>query len=481
VKTPSVAAFCLAVFLGGCAAVGPDYQRPALEAPSQWGESNAKAGIAPALEKTAWWQAFGDPLLNRLVAQAAKSNLDLEQARARIKQARAALVLAGAPGLPVVNAGGTVTRSAGSENLVSAGSSPSTVYQAGFDARWEADVFGGVRRSTEGARARLDASVEDLHATLLTLLGDVTKNYVDLCANQAQLQITHRNLEIQQETVVVTRKRYQLGLTTSLDVAQAEAQQATTEANIPTLEAASKQSIHRLGILLAQEPNALTTELSATRPLPKVEGLIVTGLPAELLSRRPDLRQAERQLAAASADIGVATAGLYPTFDLTLGLGLQANSAAKFMETSSRYWSIVPGVTLPLFDGGKARANIAGKQAVFEESLARYRAAYNSALEDVENALTAFYAERARHRLLVESVRSNEEAVATASERYRRGLTTFLDVLTSQQALYSAQRSLSQSDANQLTDLISLYKALGGGWNLPGEPADSIKGLGARL
>ena len=461
-----VATGCLAAFLSGCAAVGPNYQRPSFESPSQWGESKEKAETALALEKTAWWHTFGDPILNRLIAQGTKNNLDLEQARARIKQARAALVLAGAPGLPVVNAGGAVTRSAGSENLASAGSSPSTVYQAGFDASWEIDVFGGVRRGVEGARARLDASVEDLHATLLTLLGDVTRNYVDLRANQVQLQITRHNLEIQQETVAVTRKRYQLGLTTSLDVAQAEAQKATTESNIPTLEAAIKQSIHRLGILLAQEPNALKAELSTAHPLPKVEGLLATGLPSQLLSRRPDLRQEERQLAAASADIGVATAGLYPVFDLTLGLGLQANSASNFIKTSSRYWSIVPGVSMPLFDGGKTRANIAGKQAVFDESLAKYRAAYNSALEDVENALTSFYAERARHSLLVESVRVNEEAVATANERYRRGLTTFLDVLTTQQTLYSAQSSLNQSTANQLTDLVSLYKALGGGWHL---------------
>jgi outer membrane protein, multidrug efflux system len=464
-KTPRMAIVCLAALLSGCAAVGPDYQHPELEIPLQWGESKDKAAIAPALEKTAWWEALGDPMLNKLIAQATKNNLDLEQARARIKQARAALVLAGAPGMPAVNAGGTITRSARSENLPSTGSAISTVYQAGFDASWEIDVFGGVRRNIEGAQARLDASVEDLHATLLTLFGDVTRNYVNLRANQAQLQITRNNLEIQQEMVAVTRKRYQLGLTSFLDIAQAEAQKTTTESNIPTLEAASKQSIHRLGILLAQEPNALKTELSTARSLPKIEGLIATGLPSELLYRRPDLRQAERQLAAASADIGVATAGLYPTFDLTLGLGLQANSVSQFLETSSRYWSIVPGVSLPLLDGGKTRAHIAGKQAVFEESLAKYRAAYNSALEDVENALTAYYAEGAKHRILVESVRINEEAVATASERYRRGLTTFLDVLTTQQALYITQSSLSQSDANQLTDLVSLYKALGGGWN----------------
>jgi outer membrane protein, multidrug efflux system len=468
VKTFGWKNICLVVLFSGCTAVGPNYQRPALEAPAQWGESKEAAATAPALAKTAWWQAFGDPMLNGLLEQAAQANLDLAQARARIVQARAALVVAGAAGLPTVNVGGTVTRGGKSENLESPGSSTaSTVYQTGFDARWELDVFGGIRRSVERAQAQVDASTEDLHATLLTLLGDVSRNYIDLRANQAQLQITRHNLEVQQETVEVTRARSKLGLTSYLDVAQAEAQKVATESNIPTIEAAIKQSIHRLCILLAKKPTELTAELSAIRSIPKTEGLVTPGLPAELLARRPDLRQAERQLAAASADIGVATAGLYPTFDLTLGLGLQASSSSKFLEKSSQYWSIVPGVSLPLYDGGKARATIEGRRAVYDERLARYRSAYNSALEDVENALTAYYAERERNRILVRSVQVNEEATTLALDRYRRGLTTFLDVLATQRALYNAQSSLSQSEANTLTDLVSLYKALGGGWDLP--------------
>jgi NodT family efflux transporter outer membrane factor (OMF) lipoprotein len=456
---------CLAALLGGCAAVGPNYERPALEAPVQWAEGGEKAEAAPALEQVAWWKTFGDPVLNGLIEQAAKTNLDLEQARARVVQARSDLVVAGAAGLPSANATASVTRSDASDNLpVAVRTGPSTVYQAGFDASWEIDVFGGIRRSVEAAQARLQASVEDLRATLLTLLGDVARNYLDVRANQEQLAITRRNVEAQQETAAVTRERYRLGLTSYLDVAQAEAQKSATEANIPTFEAAIKQSIHRLGILLGREPNALKAELSAPSALPRLEGMIAVGLPSELLARRPDLRRAERQLAAASADIGVATAGLYPRFDLSLGLGLQADSTSKFSEISSRYWSVVPGVALPLFDGGKTRAIIEGRRAVYDESLARYRSAFLSALEDVENTLAAYSAEQARRRILADSVRSNEEAVTLANERYRRGLTTFLDVLTSENALFSAQRSLSQSDANLLTNLIALYKALGGGW-----------------
>ena len=292
-------------------------------------------------------------------------------------------------------------------------------------------MFGGTRRSVEAARAKLEASVEDLRATLLTLLGDVAKNYTDLRANQAQREITRRNVEAQQQTVEVTRERFRLGLTSYLDVAQAEAQKATTESNLPTLEASIKQSIHRLGILLGKEPNALKAELSAIRPLPQPNGVMATGLPSDLLTRRPDLRQVERQLAAASADIGVATAELYPKFDLTAALGLQGSTVSKFLNISSgRYWSLVPGVTWNLFDGGKARATVNNKRAVYEENLAKYRASFLTALEEVENALAAYYAEQTKRRILAESVRANEEAVALANERYRRGLTNFLDVLT---------------------------------------------------
>jgi outer membrane protein, multidrug efflux system len=465
---------CLAVFLGGCASVGPNYQRLALEAPAQWTESQEKAGAALALEEIAWWKAFGDPVLNGLIEQAAKTNLDLQQARERIVQARADVTKAGAAALPSVEATGSVTRSQGGTSTITSGSSSpeslatvaGTIFQAGFDASWEIDVFGGTRRSVEAARARLEASVEDLRSTLLTLLGDVAKNYADLRANQAQLEITRRNVEAQQQTVEVTRERFKLGLTTYLDVAQAAAQKASTESNLPTIEAAIKQSIHRLGILLGKEPNALKTELSGIRPLPQSHGVMATGLPSDLLARRPDLRQVERQLAAASADIGVAKAELYPKFDLTAGLGLQESSVSKFLKASSgRYWSIVPGVTWNLFDGGKARATVKNKRAVYEEKLAKYHASFLTALEEVENGLAAYYAEQTKRRILAESVSANQEAVTLAHERYRRGLTSFLDVLTAQNSLYTAQSNLSTSEANLLTDLISLYKALGGGWD----------------
>jgi multidrug efflux system outer membrane protein len=462
---------CLALALGGCA-VGPDYRTPALPAPAQWAESRESAKAAGALEEMAWWQGFGDPILDKLIREAVKANLDLEQARARLVQARANVVAAGAGLLPAVEGTGSMTRSQGGINTSTA-SVPSsiataagTIFQTGFDASWEIDVFGGTRRSLEAAKARLEASVEGWRATLLTLLGDVAKNYMDLRASQAQLEITRRNLAAQQQTVEVTRKRFRLGLTSYLDVAQAEAQKSTTESDLPTLEASMKQSRHRLAILLGQAPSALQAELGPVRPLPKAPNRPAAGLPSELLARRPDLRKVERQLATASADIGVAIADLYPKFDLAAALGLQSSTVSKFFQVSTgRYWSVAPGITWNLFDGGKARALVANKRAVYAEDLAKYRAAFLNALEEVENALAAYHAEQQKRQILAEAVCAHSEAVTLANERYRKGLTNFLDVLTAENSLYTAQSNLSKSEANLLTDLISLYKALGGGWD----------------
>lgn len=461
-------AVVLIVLCTGCITVGPDYKRPAIEAPGRWTESTAPASAALSLEDKAWWKSFGDPLLDRLIEQAAKSNLDLVQARARIVQARSALVSAGAAALPTVNATGAVTHSKNSENDGSLITDPTTVYKTGFDASWEIDVFGGLRRNKEVYQAKLEASVEDLRATLLTLLGDVARNYVDLRANQEQHDITKRNAAAQRETVAVTRERYRMGLTSYLDVAQAEAQLKSTESDIPTYEISIKESIHRLGVLLGKSPDALKAELSAPGPPPRKWASMETGFPSELLTRRPDLRKAERNLAAASADIGVATADLYPKFDLSLGLGLQSSSTGYLLQTASRYWSIAPVVSLPLFTGGKTRAVIESKRAVYDETIAKYRSTFNNALEEVENALVSCRAQQERHTVLDDAAAAYEDALKLANERYKMGLTNFLDVLEAEKSLYSVQISRSQSKAKLLTSLVSLNKSLGGGWKAAG-------------
>ncbi|NDY57710.1 efflux transporter outer membrane subunit [Desulfovibrio sulfodismutans] len=496
-----VLALCPAVILGGCLAVGPDYHPPSLEAPDRFaqtanqgpGQGHEALGLAAA----AWWQSFDDPILNELVTRAMAANLDLAQARARVRQARAEAAIARAALFPTVNVTGSSTTSAnglldagtgtssaggstggsgssgstgtgstsvGTDNAGATTTTTTTLFTAGFDATWEIDIFGGKRREREAAQATLEADIWDLEATRLTLLAEVAENYMELRAAQEQLDIARRNLKSQEETVEVTRERFRLGLTSQLDVAQAEGQAASTAADPPRLTATVSQSIHRLGVLTGQPPESLIALLAPPRPQPSLTGVSASGLPAELLSRRPDLRRAERELAAASAGIGAAVADLYPKFDLTAGLGLQGVSPSNIAGFSTWYWSVVPGVSWPLFDMGKARAGVDKKKALFDETLAAYRQAFHTALEDVENALASYYAESERRQRLAASVAAYEQARRLAEIRYGKGLTTFLDVLVIDAALYAAQTDLSQSEAALRVSLVSLYKALGGGW-----------------
>lgn len=467
---------CLALLpfaVCACVSVGPDYKRPQLDPPANWGEASKPSEPAAGLEQAAWWKKLGDPVLDGLMQRAVAGNLDVAQARARITQARAEVIVVRAAALPALNTAGATTSSYSDSSVLSSTQdtssssavSPSTAYQAGFDVSWEIDVFGGQRRQREAARATLEASTEDLNATVLTLLGDVAKNYVELRAYQKRLAIAQASAKSQQENVDVTRERFKIGLTSHLDVSQAQAQKSSTEADLPPLEASIKQSIHRLGILLGQEPNALKAELGPVRPLPEDTGVNALGLPSQLLLRRPDLRKAERQLAVASANIGVAAADQYPKFDLTMGLGLQGNVLTKFLGLANWYWSVVPAVTAPVFDAGKARAGVTKKRAVYDESLAKYHATFLTALEDVENALSAYAADEARKRSLRESVLASDEALALARERYAKGLTSFLDVLSAEKTLYEAQENHCKSSASLILDIITLYKALGGGWD----------------
>jgi NodT family efflux transporter outer membrane factor (OMF) lipoprotein len=489
----------LTVVLAGCLAVGPDYRRPELDAPVAWVDQSGRNQPAGALENVAWWKAFGDPVLDELIARGMSGNLDIAQARARVLQARADVGTAKAGLFPSISltgssttssngsldagTGTTTTSAAATTSDTGAGSgstgttsgtsdsasstTTNTVFAAGFDASWELDFFGGKRRAHEAAKASLEASVEALNSARLTLLGDVATYYVTLRAYQEQRDITRKSAEAQRQNAEVTRERYRLGLITQLDVAQAEGEAASTAADIATLDSSVKQTIHRLGILLGLPPGELMPLLAASRPLPTLSGpLLATGLPSELLARRPDVRKAERQLAAASANIGVATAELYPKFDLTAGLGLQGASPSRIAGFSNWYWSAIPGLSWTLFDAGSARATVDKKKALFDEALANYKATFHTALEDVENALAAYYAEQERERLLTASVRAYEDAVALANERYVKGLTTFLTVLVNEASLYTAQTNLSKSRANLRTDVVALYKALGGGWNV---------------
>ncbi len=460
----------------GCS-VGPDYQAPTLAVPSQWLEGwNYGIDSQPA-ELARWWTEFNDPLLNSLAERAAQSNLDLYVAEARIREARASQTLTEAGAWPTIAVSGSYSRNRSSQNAVGSRSQGAVaaprsdadleqnLHRSGFDAGWEIDIFGATRRRVEAAAAGVDAAVEDRRAVLVTLLGDVAKNYIDLRGLQRRLAVARANLRAQQETARLTKIRFDAGLAGDLEVAQAEGQASLMAAQIPTLESALKQTVYRLDVLLGGQPGMLWDELAPPAPIPALPPAAHVGLPAELLRRRPDIRRAERQLAAATAQIGAATADLYPKFFLIGVFGLQSISASDWLSAGSRFWSIGPTITWPVFDAGKIRANIAIRNAQQEQALGLYEKSVLTAFEDVENALVNYSQEQSRYRSLLEATAANRRAVLLASELYRRGLVAFLNVLDAERTLYASENDLAQSEAQMASNLVALYKALGGGWD----------------
>ena len=469
------------IFLAAGCTVGPDYKRPDLPTPSAWNEAQQNGIDATRTDLARWWTSFNDPLLDSLVERALSSNLDLRIAEARIREARANRTVVAAGAWPTVNTSGSYTRARSSENGFQGGgggggnssgggggSSPEqNFYKTGFDASWEIDVFGGVRRGVEAADASIDAAVENRRDVLVSLLGDVAKNYIDVRGFQRQLAVSRANLKTQQETLQLTRVRFQAGLASDLEVAQQEAQVNTTASQIPSLESSLKQAAYSLDLLLGLEPGALAGELSQVAPIPSLPSKVLVGLPSELLRRRPDIRRAERQLAAATAQVGSATADLFPKFSLTGAFGLTSISASDWLTGGSRFWSIGPTISWPIFDAGKIRANIEVRNAQQEQALGQYEKSVLSAFQDVETALANYANEQARYRSLTEAVAANRRAVTMANELYIRGLNDFLNVLDTQRTLYVTESALTQSQATMASNLVALYKALGGGWEIP--------------
>ena len=472
----------LALFAGGCAhvpSVGPNYRQPAVSTLAHWGEPlNGGETSGPAAVAD-WWQNFRDAELNSLISRAVQSNLDLKIAQARVREARAEYGIAVGNLWPTVDAAGSYTRDRESKQEPVLGSLPlppgipfeNNVYQSGFDASWEIDVFGGKRRAVESAKAQVAAAQFGERGTLITLLGEVARNYVEARGYQRQLEIARENIRAQEQTLALTQNRFTNGLANNLDVQQANTLLATTRAAVPTLETALQASIHRLGVLLGQPPETLQTELSTVAPIPAAPPTVPVGLPSELLLRRPDVAQAERQLAAATANIGVAKADLFPKFYLTGIAGFQGVSADEWFDARSQFWSVGPAVQWRIFDAGRIRANIRVQNARQEEALADYEQAALSAFEDVENALTAYAKEQVRRRSLEDAVKSSQESLRLANQLYANGLSDFINVLDAERSLYQAQDALVQSDRTVSTDLISLYKALGGGWETQVSPA----------
>ncbi|HEY3762110.1 MAG TPA: efflux transporter outer membrane subunit [Verrucomicrobiae bacterium] len=461
----------LALIAAGCA-VGPNYQRPAAGAPSQWaapmagGETNSSASLA------AWWTNFNDAELDSLIARAVRSNLDLQVAGARVREARAQYAIADANFLPTVDGSASYARTETSHHQPVLGSIPvpanvpfdNDLYQAGFDASWEIDVFGGQRRTAESARAQVAASEFGRRDVLVTLLGDVARDYVDVRGYQRRLAITQENIEAQNQALAITEDRFKKGLSNDLDVQQAASLLATTKAEVPTLQTEIQTSIFRLGVLLGQQPESLIAELSTVAPIPATPPQVPVGLPSDLLERRPDVQRAERELAAATANIGVAKSDLFPKFYLTGMAGFESVSASDWFSAGSRFWSAGPTVQWRIFDAGRIHNNIKIQNARQEEALAQYDKTMLGAFEDVESGLTAYANEQIRRESLQDAVTASRNSLDLANKLYANGLTDFLHVLDAERSLYQAQDALAQSDRTVSVNLVTLYKSLGGGW-----------------
>ncbi len=480
-RIASLATMLSLLLLIGCT-VGPNYKRPQVSVPNQWTVAPARGTATKPPETDAWWSSFQDPELNSLVERAVGRNLDLKLALERVQESRAVSGLARSGYFPTVNADVSAARLRGGFNQgvihavpssigSSAGSSlispfETNVFQGNLGASWELDVFGGIRRGVQASRADAAAQEENRRDVLVILLGDVGNNYTQLRGFQRRLEIANKNIKTQQDTVDLTSARAKAGLATELDVSRAAAQLDTTQAVVPTLLTGIDVSIHRLSVLLGEEPGALRSELETTSPIPSPGPDADVGLPSDLLERRPDIRRAEAQLAAATARIGEAKAELFPRFVLTGTAGRQATQLHDLTLGLGNFFSVGPGISLPLFTGGRIRSNIAVQTARQREAVISYRSTILNALEEVENALVNYSDEQDRRDRLDQAVEQSRLAVNLADDQYRAGLVDFLSVLDAQRDLYASEDQLVQSQTSVTTDLVGLYRALGGGWSV---------------
>jgi NodT family efflux transporter outer membrane factor (OMF) lipoprotein len=447
--------FCVvSLVLAGCT-VGPDYKPPPLTVPAAWSAAPPDAAGDPAAELAVWWQRFGDPQLTALIERGVHGNLDVRVAEARVREARALRGVRAARLWPALDAAGTASPASGAER---------SLFLAALDAFWEIDVFGGVRRSVEAAAADLQASVEAHRAILLELTGAVAATYIELRGLQGRIAAVRGNLAAQQETRALTEAQRNVGLASDLDVERVHALVFATAAELPPLETALSASLHRLAVLLGEPPAALVAELGEPAAIPSAPAEVLAGVPADLLRRRPDLGRAERELAAATARIGEATADLYPRFTLTGSVGLRSEDVKDLLQGRYNFAAIGPNVIWPIFAGGRILAGIEAQNARQEQALARYEQALLLALEEVETALVRYAREQVRRRALRDAVEANRGAAELARRLYANGLLEFLDVLVAERSLLESEDRLVTSETAVSTSLVALYVALGGGW-----------------
>jgi len=505
-RNPSVLRLLSALsasIIAGCA-VGPNFTAPDAKTPQQWGDiervqnppddmriphaTNPSVAVAGADPDPVWWNNFHDPELNALIARGASGNLDLQNAVLRIEAARDQTKVAAAQGLPSLRGSASYTReqegvkgllkSTGNYdqiNSAAAGTpsvgnalnsvySPVNLYSDTFDASWELDLFGRVRRSVESNKAQTQSSIEDRNDSLVSLEAEIAQDYSQLRGAQLQKQVTLEEIDSEQQILDLTREQARVGLTSQSDVQSALAQLGTLKAQLPQYEAQADQMMDALAVLIGKAPGTLDAELQAPGALPPVPPVVPVGVPSTLARRRPDIRRAEAQLHAATAQIGVAVAQMYPDISLTGSAGTRALSARYLSHWSSLFWSFGPSISLPLFEGGSLRANVRIAKTQAGEAALTYRSTVLKALQDVDNNLINYRTDQDHRAALETTVDANQTSLNLARDSYRKGLVNFINVLDAERQLASTRQQFTQSTVTVTTDLIALYKALGGGW-----------------
>jgi len=471
--------------LGGCA-VGPNFAPPTPDVPAGWSASASPAPgqasqvtSAPA-DAAAWWAGFKDPELTSLIQRAAAANLDAREALLRIGEARAQRDVTAAAAWPSLSANASAQVNRLSDTTPTGAlfskvgqfpglsginiPNPYDQYQLGFDASWEVDLFGRVRRSVEAAKADTQAQVEDSREILVSTLGDVGRAYIDLRGAQARRRIEEEAVATQRDLQTLSSQRRLAGLGPDLDVVRAAAETSGAQAQLPAIDRQIGQDINQLSKLVGREPGALRAEFDAAEAVPPAPPQVPIGLPADLARRRPDIREAEARLHAATARIGVAVADLYPKLSLNGNGGLQAETLAELTNWASRFVTAGPTIELPIFDAGQRRATVRLQNVRAREAALDYRRAVLQGLHEVDDALIAYGADQSRAAALALTVARNRDAVELGRERYASGVASFIDVLDAQRTLEQNELALADASTAVSTDLVVLYKALGGGW-----------------
>ena len=455
----------LLVSFSGCK-VGPDYVKPETSVPDAWTE-RVESGISGGDESIEnWWLQLDDPVLTNLIRVATENNYDLKVAAARVKEAKAQLGVATGAYYPQIDALGQYERGRPSENGLPGGpASDTNLHTIGLDASWEIDLFGRISRSVESAQASLQASVEDYHDVLIVLYAEVARNYVTVRSLQEGIRYTRNNIDLQRETLQLVKDRFAAELVPRLDVVQAESNLANTEASIFPLQQALTEAVNRIGVLIGEQPGVLNDELRQYANIPNVPDIINVSMPVEVIRNRPDIRAAERRLAAQTALVGVATADLYPTFSLFGVFALEAQQLADLGSWDSRTYGFGPSFEWNVFDGNRIRNQIKIHEARTEALLNQYENTVLKAMEEVEDAMSAYALEQGKLKAIQRSVVALKESVELVNTLYKSGLTDFQNVLDMQRTLSLQQNKLAESRGLVAVDLIRLYKALGGGWN----------------